>query len=256
MPVPPHETTVKDVPSLLRAIDEVYSAFSHQPWWRSHASEIWELVPGVHRFPERGPRYEANIAMKFAQRAPTRHSRCPRPGELARWLFLMQHYRLRTRLLDWSESPFVALYFAVAEDQYEGEPGVLWALDPFLMNEFQIGEPAIVQPGHEKVDPLISLAFSFQAEKPDAVLALFTEEVDLRMMVQLSMFTIHGSSQPLEGRADSDRYLLKFVVDAAAKRELRMHLERFGIRERNLFPDLDHLARDLNRDFYVDPTVA
>ncbi len=70
------------------------------------------------------------------------------------------------------------------------------------------------------------------------------------------MLTIHGSSQPLEGRDDSDRYLLKFVVDAAAKHDLRIHLERFGIRERNLFPDLEHLARDLNRDFYVDPTVA
>lgn len=41
------------------------------------------------------------------------------------WLMLMQHYGASTRLLDWTRSPFVALYFAV-EANHDSD-GEVWA---------------------------------------------------------------------------------------------------------------------------------
>ena len=242
--------SISDVTTLFEAIEEVYQTFSHQPWWRGHTNESWTLVPGVHRVTGHGAAYEANIAIKFEQRAPTRHMTCPPPGDQARWLFLMQHYRLRTRLLDWTESPLVGLYFAVLNDKHSSEAGALWALDPYRMNELQIGEAVILQPGHDDAKELIGAAFSRSPVQHEKVLALLTHEVDVRMMVQLSALTIHSSPTPMERRPDASDYSHKFVVTSAAKSDLRKHLERLGIRERNLFPDLDHLATDLNRDVY------
>ena len=49
-----------------------------------------------------------------------------------RWLFYAQHYRLRTRMLDWTSNPLVALYFAVenilSHGDDEADYGVVWAL--------------------------------------------------------------------------------------------------------------------------------
>jgi hypothetical protein len=44
----------------------------------------------------------------------------------------MQHYRVPTRLLGWSESLLVGLYFAVTE--HPEKHGSLWRLDPVALN--------------------------------------------------------------------------------------------------------------------------
>jgi hypothetical protein len=70
----------------------------------------------------------------FQVRAPTRaHTRMPEPDDYFGWLFLAQHYGLPTRLLDWTENPLVALYFAV-ENPEEKTDGCIWALWPARLN--------------------------------------------------------------------------------------------------------------------------
>jgi len=241
---------LNDIVDVFAAIDHVYDAFANQPWWRGHGDDTWTLVPGVHRDTARGAAYESHIAVKFEQRALTRHEQCPAPGDKARWLFLMQHHRLNTRLLDWTEAPLTGLFFALVADEDLDKPGVLWALDAYRLNELQIGVSGILQPGQKDAHELIDLAYEPRAASDPRVLGLLTHEVDVRMMVQLSAMTIHGSPQPLEQRPNANEFLRKFTIPPGAKRTLRDRIARLGIRRRNLFPDLDHLATDLNDDRY------
>ena len=246
---------VKSVAELLGVSRDALTKYPGQPWWRGHSVQSWQLVPHVHR-KDCGPFYEANITAKFEQRAATRQPNCPPPGATARWLFLVQHYGLPTRLLDWTESPLLAAYFAVYDDDHIDddhikEDGALWALDPFSMNSVTIGYEDLAQPGHSQVNRLIGLAYTHGTAADEGVAAILTAEIDLRMLTQLSGLTIHGSPQPLEERPGLESVLMKYVLPATAKSEIRRELVSLGIRERSVFPDLEHLARDLARDAHA-----
>lgn len=211
-------------------------------WWRGHALEEYRLVPSLLRS-EALHCHELTITSRFMVRAPTRYSPCPDDSDMSGWLFLMQHHRLPTRLLDWSLSPLIAAYFAVTHRK--DTPGTLWVIDPLRLNAISVGQTGICTPGNQYVTKHFAAAFCKDIEAPESTVAVLPNESSLRMLAQQSVFTIHGTSTPLEEHPDCDKFLTKFEIPAAAKESMLRQLHRLGMAEADLFPDLDHLASEI-----------
>ena len=71
-----------------------------------------------------------DLLFRFQQQARHYVRNPPPTDDLGSWFTLMQHHGVPTRLLDFSESPYVALYFAV-EEEVQGKQTcfAVWAID-------------------------------------------------------------------------------------------------------------------------------
>jgi hypothetical protein len=240
-----NEYTANDIGQLLAIMATITRSFNDaKPWWRGQADKEWQLLPSLYR--KGYGAKEANMNGRFRNMAKVRHPSCPDRDDIFSWLFLMQHYRLPTRLLDWSESPLVALFFALETEKGDLTDAALWALLPTSLNLNQLGKENICMPGSGDLKQICTEAFVKNTAAPDRrIISVLTEHGDLRHMVQQSAFTIHGCDTPIETLPNSDKYLAKVVIPGAAKPIFRQTLNLFGISRAVLFPDLENLALEL-----------
>jgi hypothetical protein len=135
---------VRDSQAHLRAIysekdDEaqmVRYPFPFALWFRGHSRREYELVPSVFRTPSNGTVdpdawYDETMMIQHVRlRNPDYTQSYGPPFDL---LCLLQHYDLPTRILDWTESILIALYFAVEKD--DDTDGKIYALNARRLNE-------------------------------------------------------------------------------------------------------------------------
>ena len=215
---------LKSVSDLIGAANESADKFKSIPWWRGHADDAWTLLPGIFRNKERA-QTETLLTAEFMRHAPVLYSNCPAEKSWTDWLFLMQHYRLYTRLLDWTESLLIATFFAV--NQYPDKPGAVWALNPMRLNSSQGLEEIVPRYCGENVHELFKEAFFGPKQgtrNRKQILGVAPSLVDFRMIAQSAASTIHGGNHPLEKMANNPEFLLKFEIPSDAKATLKEEL--------------------------------
>ena len=239
--------TLTDVAEVIEAARDVLRPFDNDTaWWRGHAKADWRLQAQVHRRDPKRQYGEATLIGHFVSRAPSRsHRPCPDADDYLRWLFLAQHYGLPTRLLDWTENPLIAAYFAV-RDHHADEDGCIWALWPTGLNRTFVDYlDGLVMMQNPRTAQIAENAVTGNESPERIIIAIDGQEIDPRMLAQMSRFTLHSEPEPLEFMPDSPKWLRQYVIPKNAKAKIRAQLSALGIRRSNLFPDLENLAGEL-----------
>lgn len=172
---------------------------------------------------------------------------------------LMQHYGLPTRLLDWSSSPLVSLYFSL-----EGEPPIkpgVWLMSPVDLNKITIDMESHVVP-KQNIDHCYTkpwLPKFLRDGETDAIpkvpFAFKHPLVNPRISAQKGSFTFHGSDKRgIENyfEESNNNCLIKLVLKDNDKRKEILHqLYTLGFKEDDIYQDLNSLTRRILREHSI-----
>jgi hypothetical protein len=235
-------------------------------WFRGHPKIYKYLDPRVFRdiysdelYRRMRPDREYAVVEEFKLVTPSLYSNIPGKEDDLEWLVLMQHYGVPTRLLDWTESILIALYFAVKD--FPKDDGEIWTLYPSALNKKGSGfwgMPTLKNPflqylakeaNYDKEDKKLEFAKKIGLPGiPKSPVAFYPILNFIRMVVQSSTFTIHPfpkNGSRIEDILKEEKYLFRYVIPAEYKKCLLQNLNSLGIKNYKIFPDLDHFAQDI-----------
>ena len=165
-----------------------------------------------------------------------------------RWLYYAQHHGLKTRLLDWTKDPLVAIYFAVenilSHCDDDRDFGAIWVL--------HVNQCDFLYPGSAKTG---------DAFQPQDWILIDPPPVTPRLARQSGLFSYHTGPTgvfAIDERARRDGEMLmkiEIVPDlpggANPSRKIREQLGIMNVHHASLFPDPDGIAQFANYEWPI-----
>jgi len=250
------------------------NAYKQPILFRGQANSQWRLEPKMYRL-VRGIRKEHALRMEFdsikyfKQQAHLflgQHL-VPAPNDVGEWLGLMQHYSAPTRMLDWTSSFNVALYFATTGQPVDSD-GAVWL---FWVDGLYRAMEKYADLSKEEVADILSsekkfVEFGCTKAKPK----IDTYDMSIkseRMIAQQTIFTycdeLFCDHADLIGNALMDSvqdnrefgYLFKIIISPETKRKVRQHLHKLNLCAATLFPGADGVGRAISEIIMVQRDV-
>lgn len=271
----------------LKTWDQIRKVFDQlkEPRWlfRGQANASWPLRTSLERALESGDvGEEERLIYLFKSRAHHYLPSTPALDNDLEWLALMQHHGAPTRLLDFTRSPYVALYFAI---ENAAEPHcAVWAVNgpafqdrtEYLLSKLKewhdFGLPELFE----------ETALDYWLRQPELFSSMFLRNqsnlicpvqptrMNERMVTQQALFLCPGKAHSwdsFEGNllcmltlkklpeyiepAWNPPLIYRLHIDAGLRTDILRELSRMNITRATLFPGLDGFAASLTTDLAV-----
>jgi len=202
------------------------------------------------------------------------------------WLSLAQHHGTPTRLLDWTQSPMVALYFTCNYSTYDKSDGAIVCLNPSACSSYI---PQVVRGQVTTFNVFTSDQLEYHIKGSDQYMLSALKETNLqaastraitmgdlekldqdpflvfleppaldeRIINQFALFSMLSKPD-----ASLDEWILKhpeccrrIIIPAKMKAEIRDKLDHTNVNERILFPGVEGTAEFLARYYTHRPKI-
>lgn len=256
------ESKISSVDSLLRKLNSLPNNYIY----RGHASSMWGLESTLQRMlgtkwsRETAAKFEKHALDKFKSKYNIYRSGEHEPNSKLAWLSVMQHYGVPTQLIDFTESPYIALYFALEAYSLPSQDDLaIYALDYTAIMEVALKHVAQNDKSFKKdrfqVAEETDLVFDEVVDRFSYEMLWVTEPLELNARIdrQAGTFLLSGDAEnSVEDLLSSKEYerckSYKFVIDRGIYEGVFALLRKMNINSKTIYGDLAGLAKSIRMD--------
>ena len=208
--------------------------------FRGQANEKWLLYPQISR-----SYFKSILSKNFENKIIYDFNKLIKKYKLNKFLqynmmnswelyFELQHLGLPTRLMDWSNNLYMALFFSIEDPKFDETNGVIWIFN--LTEKYWFGEDkkhlyTNKNPLNIRTSMIINPAIVYTTSYNDFIGIR-------RKFIQNGKFLIQPKNLtliPLENSKLFNSQLNKILVPAILKKQFRKDLEDMGINKENVY---------------------
>lgn len=236
-------------------------------WYRGHKNTVYRLEPSLYRQKKKvvtGDNYiqfrhyelnDENLAIREFKKMVGNNSKNFNLSDID-YLYLMQHYGIETRLLDFTTNPLIALFFSVVEskesnqkledfdtlNEFDEECSAIFCIDPKLINKISFGQEKIIDLSYVKFRKIQNLLTPVCVEPTN-------DDIDKRLKIQDSKFVLFGKEvEPLDWYDVPRKTILKILIPNSKRKRILYNLdEKFNINYSTIYPDMEGVKLQVKR---------
>lgn len=265
---------VKSIDEYLEVILEVKNAFKSEVWFRGQNNASHYLIPslfreksivGIDNVVKNDYEYKKSDAIMkddftALEKFILAYDRLMKPQNNPNkvdYFYLMQHYDIPTRLLDFSKSELIALYFSLSKkskskmnlddeissffDNTDGSSkygSSVFCIDPYYTNLNTTGKEIIYDLSVNDFDIL---------EKIDLPICIKTSFDDKRLVAQHGVFVFFGYNyRNYEDYYPLNKRIYKIFIPNSLRKEMFEELKnKFKITHSVIFPDIKGISLEI-----------